>query len=278
MSREPTLEASAIRQQFSELAGLIDTDLTVYLIGGGALTLQDLKNATRDVDLIVREMAELQQLWNILRDAGYQPQGDVAAEYNDLDAAFILEKDQRRFDVFHEQVAGVLYLSESMVSRSQHLFDEGKLAVRTVSLNDIFLFKAVANRDDDVDDMVQIAQTGIDEELIVGEIMTQLDLIGSDTFIGAMEKKLTRLREQGFDFDIHQEVTSLAKRVDDGTTVRNAIVSLEEHEYDDDLFAGVPESAISRRVGDEVAKSGIKWLVQLGTVERASDGSIVLVE
>jgi len=226
----------------------------------------------------VREMAELQQLWNVLRDAGYHPQGDVAAEYNDLDAAFILEKDQRRFDVFHEQVAGVLYLSESMVSRSQHLFDEGKLAVRTVSLNDIFLFKAVANRDDDVDDMVQIAQTGIDEELIVEEIMTQLDLIGSDTFIGAMEKKLTRLREQGFDFDIHQEVTSLAKRVDDGTTVRNAIVSLEEHEYDDDLFAGVPESAISRRVGDEVAKSGIKWLVQLGTVERASDGSIVLVE
>ena len=278
MSREPTFEASAIRQQFSELAGLIDTDLTVYLIGGGALTLQDLKNATRDIDLIVREMAELQQLWNVLRDAGYQPQGDVATEYNELDAAFILEKDRRRFDVFHEQVAGVLHLSEPMVSRSRHLFDEGNLAVRTVSLNDIFLFKAVANRDDDVDDMVQIAQTGIDEELIVGEIMTQLDLIGSDTFIGAMEKKLTRLREQGFDFDIHQEVTSLAKRVDDGTTVRNAIVSLEEHEYDDDLFAGVPESAISRRVGDEVAKSGIKWLVQLGTVERASDGSIVLVE
>lgn len=39
--------------QFSELAGLIEDELTVYLIGGGALTLQDLKNATKDVDNMI---------------------------------------------------------------------------------------------------------------------------------------------------------------------------------------------------------------------------------
>lgn len=276
MSREPTFGSSAIRRQFSELAGLIEDGLTVYLIGGGALTLEDLKNATKDIDLIVRKESELRQLWNVLRSAGYEPQDDLAEAYDELETAFILEKDRRRFDVFHEQVAGVIYLSDSMISRSRHLFDEDGLSVRMVSLNDIFLFKAVANRQDDVDDMIRIAQGGIDDGVIVEEIMTQLDLLGSDDFVGAMKQKLDRLEEQGFVFDIHGEVNELYGRVQDGTAVRNAIISLCEQEYDDDLYTGVPESAIERRVGEETALSGVAWLERLGSVERASDDSLLL--
>lgn len=276
MSREPTFGSSAIRRQFSELAGLIEDELTVYLIGGGALTLEDLKNATKDIDLIVRKESELRQLWSVLRSAGYEPQEDLAEAYDELETAFILEKDRRRFDVFHEQVAGVIYLSDSMISRSRHLFDEDGLSVRMVSLNDIFLFKAVANRQDDVDDMIRIAQGGIDDDVLVEEIMTQLELLGSDDFIGSMKQKLDRLEEQGFVFDIHREVNELYGRVQDGTAVRNAIISLREQEYDDDLYTGVPESAIERRVGDKTASSGIGWLERLGTVECASDDSILL--
>lgn len=276
MSREPTFGSSAIRRQFSELADLIEDELTVYLIGGGALTLEDLKNATKDIDLIVRKESELRQLWNVLRSAGYEPQEDLAEEYSQLETAFILEKDRQRFDVFHEQVAGVIYLSDSMISRSRHLFDEGNLSVRMVSLNDIFLFKTVANRQDDVDDMIRIAQGGIDDDVLVDEIMTQLELLGSDDFIGSMKQKLDRLEDQGFVFDIHGEVNELYGRVQDGTAVRNAIISLREQEYDDELYTGVPESAIERRVGNKTASSGIGWLERLGSVERASDDSLLL--
>lgn len=275
MSRDPTFRSSAIRRQFSELAGLIDDELTVYLIGGGALTLEGLKNATKDIDLIVREESELKQLWSVLRSAGYEPQEDLAEEYDELETAFILEKDRRRFDVFREQVAGVIYLSDSMVSRSRHLFDEDGLSVRMVSLNDIFLFKAVANREDDVDDMIRIAQGGINDDVIVEEIMTQLGLLGSDDFIGSMKQKLDRLEDQGFVFDIHKEVRALYERVQDGTEVKNAIISLREQEYDDDLYTGVPESAIERQVGEEVAASGIAWLERIGDLDRAPDESLV---
>lgn len=275
MSRDPTFRSSAIRRQFSELAGLIDDELTVYLIGGGALTLEGLKNATKDIDLIVREELELKQLWSVLRSAGYEPQEDLAEEYDELETAFILEKDRRRFDVFREQVAGVIYLSDSMVSRSRHLFDEDGLSVRMVSLNDIFLFKAVANREDDVDDMIRIAQGGINDDVIVEEIMTQLGLLGSDDFIGSMKQKLDRLEDQGFVFDIHKEVRALYERVQDGTEVKNAIISLREQEYDDDLYTGVPEPAIERQVGEEVAASGIAWLERIGDLDRAPDESLV---
>ena len=276
MSREPSFESTAIRQQFSELAELIDDDLTVYLIGGGALTLEGLKNATKDIDLIVRDESELKQLWSVLRSAEYEPQGELAEEYDELEAAFILEKNRRRFDVFHEQVAGVIYLSDSMVSRSRHLFDEDRLSVRMVSLNDIFLFKAVANREDDVDDMVRIAQGGIDDDVIVEEIKTQLQLLESDDFIGSMKQKLNLLEEQGFVFDIHREIQSLYERTEDGFAVRNAIIALQEHEYDGELYSGVPESAIVQRVGEEVASSGIEWLQRIGELERAADDSVVL--
>ena len=278
MTREATFGSDAIRRQFSELAGLLENELTVYLIGGGALTLNDLKNATKDIDLIVREQGELQRLWQVLTAAGYEPEEELAEVYDELGAAFILQKDVRRFDVFHEQVAGVIRLTQSMVDRSRHLFDEGDLTVRAVSLNDIFLFKAVANREDDVDDMIRIAQTGIDEDVIVEEIHTQLELLGTDEFIGAMKHKLDRLRDQGYVFDIHEEINVLHDRVQDGQAVSNAIDSLLEHEYDDDLYKGVPESAIQRRVDDEIASSGIEWLERIGTVERASDDSFVLTE
>ncbi|RLM57679.1 hypothetical protein DVK07_20365, partial [Halorubrum sp. Atlit-26R] len=130
MTREATFGSDAIRRQFSELAGLLENELTVYLIGGGALTLDDLKNATKYIDLIVREQAELRRLYQVLTAAGYKPEEELAEVYDELGAAFILQKDVRRFDVFHKQVAGVIRLTQSMVDRSRHLFDEGDLTVR----------------------------------------------------------------------------------------------------------------------------------------------------
>lgn len=278
MSRDPTFGSSAIRRQFDELADLIEEELTVYLIGGGALTLEGLKNATKDIDLIVREESEIRRLWRVLSSAGFEPQDDLTEAYDQLGAAFILEKDRRRFDVFHEQVAGVIFLSDAMVSRSRHLFDEDGLSVRMVSLNDIFLFKAVANREDDVDDMVRIAQGGIDEDVIVEEIDAQLDFLGRDEFIGAMKQKLDRLEDQGYVFDIHHEIKALHERAQDGRTVSTAIASLLEHEYADDLYAGVPESRIEQRVGEDTASSGIAWLERIGEIERGSDETLVFCE
>lgn len=232
----------------------------------------------KSVDLIVLKKSELKQLWSVLRSAGYEPQEELAEEYDELEAAFILEKNHRRFDVFHEQVAGVLYLSEPMISRSRHLFTEDGLSVRMVSLNDIFLFKSVANREDDVDDMIRIAEGGIDDDVIVEEDMIQLELLGSDDFLSTMKKKLDRLEDQGFEFDIHREVQTLYSRMKDGAKVKNAIVTLREHEYDDDLYEGVPESVIKRRVGEDVATSGIEWLERIDAVQKATDGSVTLTE
>ena len=66
--------------------------------------------------------------------------------------------------------------------------------------------------------------------------------------------------------------------MEDGAEVKNAIVTLQEREYDDDLYEGVPESAIERQVGEDVASTGIEWLERIGDIQRASDGSVAIAE
>lgn len=278
MSRTPSFESHQIEQQFRELAGLLEDPVTVYLIGGGALTLRELKNATKDIDLIVQEESDLHQLHAVLTDAGYQdPEKEEELEeaYEELEPVFILEKDRRRFDVFRDQVAGVLHLSEPMVERSEGLLEEPPLTVQMVSTEDIFLFKAVANREDDEEDMVRLAQTGLDTAVIEEEIEIQLDWLQDDHFIGAMQDKLDRLRDQGYDWDIHREVDRLHARTQDAEQVRMALESALEFDYRGDFHEGVPVREIQNRVREETATSGLEWLERLGDVHRADDGSIV---
>lgn len=73
--------------------------------------------------------------------ADYNFQEHVRGEYENLEAAFILEMGARRFDVLHRQDAGELMLIETVKERIQHLSDADPLTVWMVSLNDI-LFSA----------------------------------------------------------------------------------------------------------------------------------------
>ncbi|MEA5407001.1 hypothetical protein VB773_05030 [Haloarculaceae archaeon H-GB2-1] len=248
----------------------------MYLIGGEALTLRNLKNATKDVDLIVENTEELERLRRSLRNAGFQPPENLQKEYEELDAAFILEKGIRRFDVFRRQVAGELVLSEPMKERSQHLFDEGLLTVRMVSANDIFLFKSVANRDDDVDDMVVLVQAGIDEAIIMDEARRQIGEIGQDAFVRSMKQKMTRLKADGYSFDIHDDVSTLYTELEKAETVEQTVWNLYDTEYRDDLYDGVPRSRLERQLPEEVdVDEALEWLRRVDRLQTAPDGSLV---
>lgn len=280
MSRDPTFQSAAIQAQLQKLSELLDEELTAYLIGGGALALNGLKSATKDIDLVVRESEEKDRLFDTLSEAGYEAPPDVEDEYQALDPSFVLQKDRRRFDVFHKQVAGVIFLSDAMVSRSEVEFEEGGLTVKSVSPNDIFLFKAVANREDDVDDMITVAQTGIDEEVILDEIETQLEYLGEDRFISSMKHKAERLEDAGFDFDIHDEIGELYAKSQAGDDVKQAIHSIQhanEMQFGE-LYEGVQESHISTRIGEERASRGIEWLRKIDKIRTASDGSLVITD
>jgi hypothetical protein len=123
------------------------------------MSLRDLKGATKDIDLVVPDGDAYGQLWAVLMDLGYAEVQSLNPDYRALGATSCVENDDGcRLDIFNQQVANKLVLTDGMQERSEPFLNLNRLAVRLVSNEDIFLFKAIAGRDDDIEDMNMLVQ------------------------------------------------------------------------------------------------------------------------
>lgn len=169
----------AIEDEFQSMDEGLAHELTVYLMGGGAMTLRGLKNGTKDLDLLVASRSDFDRLRELLYDRGYEKVEDPVDEYASLGAALILDKDgECRFDLFDRKVIQKLELSDRIKDRAEEVFNGSSIRVRALSNEDIFLFKGVAGRARDPDDMAQVVQAeqGVDFEVIAAEFQAQLPL------------------------------------------------------------------------------------------------------
>lgn len=190
-------DSEYIEQELERIGEESKTPLTVYLIGGGAMAFRDLKNATKDIDLVVTGGDALQRLQAVLLANGYNIVKEPGDEYDELGAQRIFENDDGcRIDVFNRQVIDKLVLSDGMRSRSERHLDAGQLSVELVSAEDIFLFKAVAGRTDDIEDMFALVQTALDFDIIEDELERQIDLLGQELFVSYVNEALLELEEQ----------------------------------------------------------------------------------
>lgn len=170
---------AAIEAEFTSLDQGMNRKMTVYLMGGGAMTFRGLKNGTRDLDLLVTARTDFDALRDLLHDRGYETVENPVDEYESLGAALMLDKnDECRFDIFDREVIRKLRLSDEMRDRAEAVFDGSKLRVYALSNEDIFLFKGVAGRPRDSDDMAQLvlAGRGLDFVVIAEEFQAQLPI------------------------------------------------------------------------------------------------------
>lgn len=98
-----------------------------------------------------------------------------------------------------------------MRRRSEAYLDAGELSVALVSSEDIFLFKSVAGRTDDIEDMFALVQIELDFDVIEDELEQQIDLLGQELFVTHVNEALLELEEQ------HNISTPLAERVSEIT-------------------------------------------------------------
>lgn len=170
---------AAIEAEFRSLDQGMEREMTVYLMGGGAMTLRGLKNATRDLDLLVTSRPDFDVLRKLLRTRGYEIVENPVDEYASLGAALMFDKDDEcRFDIFDRKVIRKLQLSDGMKRRAEPVYNGSNLRVYGLSNEDIFLFKGVAGRPRDTDDMAQLVQAGrgLDFDIVVGEFLAQLPM------------------------------------------------------------------------------------------------------
>jgi hypothetical protein len=205
-------DSEYIESELRRVGRQLEIKMTVYLIGGGSMAFRGLKNTTKDIDLIVTDGDDLRVLQAVLLQNGYDIVKEPGEEYDNLGAQRILENDDGcRIDIFNRQVIDKLVLSEGMRRRSEAYLNAGGLSVALVSSEDIFLFKSVAGRTDDIEDMFSLVQTELDFDVIEDELEQQIDLLGQELFVTHANEALLELEDQ------HNISTLLAERVSEIT-------------------------------------------------------------
>ena len=187
----------------------------VYVAGGAAMALINLKEATKDIDVVVESEAEVKSLLLALEQLGYKdPHGFVTINYQRMHARAIRENaDGFRWDMFEKVIAGKLSLSKDMIERARgYARRPGMLQLSLLAKEDIFLLKSITEREGDLDDMRVIAESTVDWKIIAGECRWQSD--NSNTvWESALCDRLEALRtKHGITTPIEKEICRSAKR------------------------------------------------------------------
>lgn len=181
MTQRRSFDQNYLKQEFDKLDVATKQSLTLYLIGGGAMAFYGLKDATKDIDLILTSTDDLNNLQTTLKAVGYQEPKPVliTRAYNNMKTSAILEnQDSFRWDLFLNKVCNALTLSNKMKKRATSLYQGNRLKVLIASKEDLFLFKGITEREADVDDMRILAQSGLDWEIISQECKNQSQASG----------------------------------------------------------------------------------------------------
>ena len=244
-------DSAYIRSELERVGQQLDEPLTVFLIGGGSMAFRGLKDTTKDIDLIVASGDDLGQLQAVLLELGYDIVREPDDEYEELGAQRILENDDGcRIDIFNQQVIDKLVLSAGIRQRSERYLDPGYLVVELVSPEDIFLFKAVAGRVDDIEDMFSLMQTGLDFDVVDTELAAQIGLLEQELFVTYVNEALTDLTDQhNVTTPLHDPVAEITERVYEELEVLHALdepTSMTDLQQDLDWPAADVQEIVSR--------------------------------
>lgn len=161
----------ALLDVLSEVSASLEDPVEACLIGGLAMMQRGLKAATKDVDIVFMDEADERAFESALRSLGFVRPREVSDPYDALGATRIVEgPDGMRFDIFVEVVCRKLRLTEGMRGRAEELPLGGNLRLKALAPEDLFLFKGVTERDDDLADMALLAGLALDWQLMSDEL------------------------------------------------------------------------------------------------------------
>jgi len=179
MNKRKNFDLGYIREELERISSFPDTTLKAFVAGGCAMAYYGLKEATKDIDIVVQSERESEKLVNALLKRGYHQLGYDSLEkpYLNMRAQTVLENDDGfRWDVFVKKVAKKLALTSTMERRATIFYNKKKLKLFTLSKEDIFLMKAMTERDLDLEDMSLLAKSGLNYPEILEECQLQSDL------------------------------------------------------------------------------------------------------
>lgn len=198
MTKRPSFDRKYILAELDKLSSKIVVPTQIFIIGGLALISYGLKEATKDIDVVVLSLRDLDILVKSLTIIGYHALEDslVSKPYEKMEASKTMEnEDGFRWDIFHRSICNKMSFSENMKSRATEFYSRNKLVLSIASKEDIFLFKGMTEREADLDDMRLLAESGLDWQVIKNECVYQSNTSGR-LWEDALLQNLIDLRER----------------------------------------------------------------------------------
>ena len=195
---------------FEDFNKKLKKPMTIYLFGGENMRIKKLKASTKDCDIVLEDKEIFDVMTNILTEKlGYKP--IIQSEYSDEDRRiypddiFIHEK-RSRIDLFTTTIMQDLSLSSSMKEKAD-IRDYGKLKVALLRNEHVFLLKAIASREGDIQDMATLVRGSLGEpqelqhgsfdwDLVWDEILRQEHINHTKDFTTTIFEQIAYLAQQ----------------------------------------------------------------------------------
>jgi hypothetical protein len=199
-----------MNELFEEIDSNLSTKISVFVIGGVALMFHKLKSSTKDIDLVVNKKKEYDEMYLILKKLNFK-ENILTKGGHRLNISSVLQKDDFRIDLFLEKICGKMVYSKNMVTRSELIFEGENLKVFISSIEDIFVFKSITERDGDKSDSEEIIKQNPSWKIILEEIKDQAKK-GEDVWVTYINERLIEFEEKGYKIPILKETEKLTNK------------------------------------------------------------------
>lgn len=128
------------------ISQFVEKPISLYVLGGTALTILKIKKSTLDIDINVQNETEFKYIINIFEKIGF----------NKLSPFRWQSQEGFIFDIFHsQQILGTHLLSDAL--QISKLFQKiGTISLFTLNLKDIIISKIARSDTRDIDDILTI--------------------------------------------------------------------------------------------------------------------------
>ncbi len=135
---------------FLQLLADLDTEIELFALGGTAMILKNIKEATKDIDFMTTSKYETIKKWFTL--AGLK-------EKQDSMLCNIWYLDNIRIDIFYGAFILGLALPDDWKALSEHIKDIGKIKLFILNWYDIIISKIARSEPRDIDDAIAIIKS-----------------------------------------------------------------------------------------------------------------------
>lgn len=198
MKRDKNFNLQYIEVELDKISAFLNGPISIYVAGGCAMAYYNLKEATKDIDVVIETADESEKLTEALLKGGYfkiEIDG-IEKSYRDMRTQAMVENaDGFRWDIFVGKVGNRLSLTKTMKERANMVYQKGKISLSALSREDLFLMKAITDRILDLGDMSVIAKSGLDYAVILQECSSQSRKDGN-VWTGYLYDKCLELKER----------------------------------------------------------------------------------